>query len=177
MLWAILLVNALPRKEYLARFRTLIGYVDKNKEKFKDHRLDHTSLSKIDADVFEALFAHVSKDEKLAPVLACCGVLEALPGVDRWRKLLPRPATDEGRIQEAVAASYDHVGEKATDIRWLRVMVEIVRDKFMFAPEMAHRLKNVVEFPESKEPDKDGGPVRALEMATRGNTEGNEPSV
>ncbi|MEA2874495.1 MAG: hypothetical protein QOH67_4630, partial [Hyphomicrobiales bacterium] len=176
MLWAALVVNAVPRKEYLAKFKALIDCIEKNQEKFKDHRLDHTSLSLIEADTFDGLFADLFKDESVSGALSC-SLIENLPGLERWEKHLKAPENDDGRIQDAIAASYDHVGEKATDIRWLRVMVEIVRGKFNFAPEMAERFKLIVDFPDSKYQEKDGGPVRALEMATRGNVEGGKSSA
>src|SRR6188768_3982337 len=135
MLWAALLVNAVPRKEYLAKFKALIEHVRKNKEKFQDHRLDHTSLSLIDVDTFDGLLADLFKDEAVTPALSCC-LMENLPGLDRWEKHLKAAESDGGRIQDAIAACYDHQGEKATDIRWLRVMVDIVRDKFMFSAEV-----------------------------------------
>ena len=95
MLWAVLLVHAVPRDQYLPKFKALIEYVKNNNDKFKDHRLDHTSLSLIDPDAFDGLFAELFKDEAVTRALSCC-LLEDLPGLERWEKHLKAPEATKG---------------------------------------------------------------------------------
>jgi hypothetical protein len=190
LLWAFLIAVVIPRAEYLNIFRRIATWA---RETFspKDKKpsdgavtppppmptgmpdtgceVDHTSVAEFTDEQFKAfvgiLTNHPLGYAALRPLL----LLNALPGVERWRSVLgiePTPA-DWYTLADAVAHSFDHQAEKSTDIRWLKLIIKMIGGKMFFPHGMEERLEEVLRFPDKGDMRSVRPFIRAGEMGLR----------
>jgi hypothetical protein len=176
MLWAALLLNKLPRSDCIQKFRIMLAVVEQHKGSFDKQALIHSDLAELTDELFDLLFVDLCKENDASKALRPLLLIECLPGRDRWSKYLKPTEDGDGEVlAAAIAASYDHQSVRATDSRWLRVMTENAKGRFLIAENVQGYFEDVLNYPDHKEPGKAAATVRALEMSTRGHIEGAAP--
>jgi len=168
MLWALLLSASLPRDHYLACFRQAVKWfratfppADEPEARSPTPmasddsgiatacELDHTSLSELTNEQFEAFaripLAHNLGYAALRPLL----LIDALPGIDRWRSVLAVEPTDADwdTLGAAVVAALDHQSEQSTDVRWLKYVLKMALGKMRFLSSLRERAEEILFFP------------------------------
>ena len=149
MLWACVLVGSLDRHHYLALFRD-IAILARSKLKDENHpSLCHNFLSTLDQDTFECIFSPLAADSGAGSLARCLTLIDALPDVERWRRLFPEtPHSAElwDTLARGIFHCSDHQSQEATDVRWLKVVFLAICGKLILPgpPESTQEL-NLVE--------------------------------
>lgn len=135
MLWACLIISAVPREIALNLFVRIaaLGFPFRNENQDgKNWSLNHSSIVRLPEDIFDKLVSIVissfsSGENILRPLL----LFESLPGIGRWQIYLKTPPieTDWEQVSLAVAKTLDHQSQESTDIRWLRIMFKAALGK------------------------------------------------
>lgn len=172
MLWAVLLTEVLPRRDYLGCFRAIINACspwfkpDDPKPGEPDEvgeaelkaeiginytlALDHTKLAELSDEHFHRFVSiplkHPLGYAALRPLL----LLSSIPRIERWKaELNVEPTQDDWQtVAQAVAEVLDHQSEKSTDIRWFKLMLPIAAGMMFFPREMEAQVREVYEFPD-----------------------------
>lgn len=188
MIWASLLTETLPRKDYLECFRKLIshcapwfadgGLLDRRAPVSAErHQIDFSSILDFDSisqlpdeqfsQFFDLLVAHPLGRNALRPLLR----LSSPPGIERWHTLIAdNPAdSDWTLLARAVARCLDHQSESSTDIRWLKLSVPIVAGKMRFGPGFEEHVRQILEFPNRGDLRSVRPSIRVAEVAVRRN--------
>jgi hypothetical protein len=190
LLWAFLTAVVIPRAEYLNLFRSVATWAKVTfppKEKKPEDapatpppapsadlpdmgcEVDHTSISKFTDDQFKAFIGILTKHPLGYAALRPLLLLDALPGIERWRSTFGvEPTTDDWyTLADAVAHSFDHQSEKSTDIRWLKLIIKMIGGKMFFPRGMEERLQEVLSFPDKGDMRSVRPFIRAGEMGLR----------
>lgn len=186
MLWAVLLTESLERADYLKCFRA-VAVIARNWFKKPDPPpqaptgtpedpnagtkvvCDLTTLSTIsDADFrtfLTPLLRHPLGYAALRPLL----LLDALPGIERWRReLAVEPdAADWNTLAQSIAGVFDHQSERSTDIRWFKLMLPLISGWMLFPESMAERLEELRVFPDKGDMRSVRPFIRSGEMSMR----------
>jgi len=189
MLWAFLLAAVIRRTEYLNIFRRIASWARDNfprKEKSATNaspessampdgmpdvacEVDHSSIAKCSDEQFKQFVGFIAKHPLGYGALRPLLLLDALPGIDRWRAVLDVQPTREDwfTLADAVAHSFDHQSEKSTDIRWLKIVIKMISGKLMLPGEMRERAEEVLQFPDKGDMRSVRPFIRAGEMSFR----------
>ena len=179
VLWSVLIVSALPRESALSLFREIIAQVSDHKEALGKGRLDHSKLCSLSQETFNLLFAPVLANKAAQNALIPLLVLDALPDKERWSASLPQADLGQAwnKLATAVANTYDHQSQAATDCRWLKVMTAIAKDELRL-PDGSERLEQYINYPDLGDMRKVRPSIRAAEMILRaGVTKDDPPST
>ena len=169
VLWSTLIVSTFPQDVALEMFRGVIKQVEAHRDTLGSRRLDHSQLCELDQKSFNLIFEKLCADKSAGSALSPLLLLDGLPDKERWAALLPTPVPQEAwdRLANAVATTFDHQSQEATDCRWLRVRTEIAKDKMRFAPHMNEQRLEICEYPNHGDIRKVRPTVRAAEMGLR----------
>ena len=189
-LWAVLLAEVLPRRDYLGCFRAILKEChpwfekkDSDSEEANPSNapelngggysytltLDHTKLAEVTDEQFRKFIAiplkHPLGYAALRPLL----LLSSLPGIDRWKEALAvEPTNDDWQtLGIAIAEVLDHQSEKSTDIRWFKVMLPMLAGMMHFPREMEERVQEIFSFPDRGDMRSVRPSIRAHEMSMR----------
>jgi uncharacterized protein DUF5677 len=170
MLWAILIISTLERKDALYIFKIIASFGKKYRE-IKDVKvgLTITELSKIDDSLFKQIINIVTKHPlgyaALRPIL----YFEDMPGYDRWAKFLDaKPLkSDWETLRVAVANTIDHQSQQSTDCRWVTILFKIAAGQILFPHNMEESILEIIEYPNRGDMRKVRPSIRAMEMAFR----------
>jgi hypothetical protein len=189
MLWAALLTAVFRRRDYMACFRTIAKECrglfatndsgDKTSGLESDEDvgvdfhvvLDQTKLAEISDEQFYQLISiplrHPLGYAALRPIL----LVDALPGVDRWRRLINVDPTDDdwNTLSNAIAGMLDHQSERATDVRWFKVIVPAISGRIVFPDWMPEKAEEILCFPNKGDMREVRPFIRSLEMTLRRN--------
>lgn len=191
MLWAVLLTEVLPRRDYLGCFRAIINvcspwFSPKDSKSGDQHEagkaeikaeigisytlaLDHTKLAELSDEKFHQFVSiplkHPLGYAALRPLL----LLSSIPRIERWKAELDVEPTsaDWQTLAQAVAEVLDHQSEKSTDIRWFKLMLPIAAGMMFFAKKMEEEVKEVYEFPDRGDMKSVRPFIRSGEMTLR----------
>ncbi|MEE9379893.1 MAG: DUF5677 domain-containing protein [Hyphomonadaceae bacterium] len=168
MLWAAVLGTTVSRDCYLEFFRKILGQV-RQLERPSERFLTHNYLAALTDDEFALVFAPLKESPEILAAMACLTLLDSLPDSQKWKVFLEisKPEKDNGILAKAVAATFDHQSELATDIRWLKVMTFIVLDRMNFGPQLGETLEEFRQYPNYGDMRKVRPSIRATEMFTR----------
>lgn len=186
MLWAVLLAGVLERKQYLDCLRRVAVLC---REWFKKDEIekqdilqadeetglnftvvvDQTKLAEVSDEQFNQFIAiplsHPLGYAALRPMV----LIESLPGLDRWKKVLDVEATpdDWQTLGIAVAGVLYHQSEASTDIRWFKVILPIISGRMLYPESMAERLEELRVFPDKGDMRQVRPFIRSGEMTIR----------
>jgi len=175
ILWTALLFGTLPRTEALAHLRRVLVKVRDNKEVLAESSLEHSRLAQFDQDQFNLFFAELCSDEAAKAALSPLLLLQRLPDRALWEKVLGKPKDDAAHgLANAVALSFDHQSEAATDCRWFKIMTMIEAGRMQFDLKLQGRLDAIVDYPNRGDMRSVRPSIRAMEMMTRPGASKNE---
>jgi len=168
VLWAVLLVGALPRADALAIFRRLGNEIAEGDLVLPYGRITHSALAQDASDSLERLVELLCGHVEVASALAPLRLLPELPGYQQWlHRLSPLPDDQSGwaELARAVLACFDHQSEPATDCRWVIVLARTLSRKLNLGS--AELLQEVMEYPDRGDLRMVRPFIRSTEMALR----------
>jgi hypothetical protein len=168
-LWACILSSLLDRKEYLGLFRETVVRAHDVDEATRPRVLTHNHLATTSAAVFDQIFKGVLSNSSARQYLRALRLIDCLPDVHHWARSLDAPdeTSDWGVLVHAVADNFDHQGERATDVRWMKVIHEIVSGKIAVPKSMADLLEDFRRYPDRGEMIRVRPAIRSMEMTFR----------
>lgn len=169
MLWAVLLISQLPREKALSAFRIVLRLLREVQPEFNRGMLGHSRLAILDKAIFDRLFGLICDDGDTRRALAPLLSIETLPDAAHWRRMLGDQDLEDGAsiLAAAVAESFNHQSQQATDCRWFRIMTLFAQDRLFYPDTMADRLKEIIDYPSKGDMRSVRPHIRASEMATR----------
>jgi Family of unknown function (DUF5677) len=176
VLWSVLIVSTFSRESALSLFREIIRRIIEHKDALGKGRLDHSKLALLNQKTFNLLFAPILANQGARDALIPLLVLEALPDKERWSNLLPKADLSQAwnKLAAAVANSYDHQSQAATDCRWLKVMTAIAKDELRL-PEGSEQLGQYINYLHQGDMRKVRPGIRAAEMILRAGVADDDP--
>lgn len=167
-LWAIFCRARLPRDHALAVFRHLAIWGQEHlPESSTILCLSHSDISQLDAKATASLSRELRRLVKNPQVFQPLLLLPPLPDYQFWRHhtgLVPDLRQWEG-IRDAVARTYDHQSEEATDVRWQRVLFSMRRGRLQFPRTMIREAQSIANFPYEGDMREVRPRIRATEMS------------
>lgn len=170
MLWAILVISTLERKEALYIFKTVAALGRKYRE-IEDVKagLTLTELSKVDESLLNHIIGIVTTHPLGYAALRPLLFFKNMPAYDRWSELIDtKPQKgDWETLRVAVANTIDHQSQESTDCRWLTILFKIAAGQIIFPHNMEEKILEIVEYPNRGDMRKVRPSIRAMEMAFR----------
>jgi len=167
MLWAALIVDGLEREHALAVFRKLAAVVHDAAVSFPDGLITHSALAEAGPATVKAAVDDLCGDRAVASVLSPLRLLPELPAYDGWASAC-EPLTDDPAgwtsLASAVATSFNHQSQAATDCRWIVVVAKLVSGNMTIHPDQARQY---LEYPNVGDMRVVRPSIRATEMAFR----------
>lgn len=171
LLWAVLAVNLIPRRELLPLFSQIARELSEEGRGSDAERLDLTQ-SGLSASsngierICGKLRQHPAGSRALRPLL----MFQSLPSIERWGAALQdKPLEEDGAVlAEAITKCLDHQSQESTDIRWLVLVFKIGMGRAQFPEGMINNLRKYMELePEAEEMRVIRPSIRAAEMVFR----------
>jgi hypothetical protein len=176
VLWSVLIAGLIGREKALATFRTILRACSENKDSLDKRLLSHSQLASLDPAAFDRIFGPACSDDEIRSALASLLVFETLPDRNHWERLIPqRPKWAEvfENLCTAVAKSFNHQSQEATDCRWVRVMTLVAEDRLVLPKGMEERFDELNYYPNRGDQRMVRPFIRATEMSMRSfSTEG-----
>ena len=147
MLWAVLIIGNIERKEALDFFRYLANFIKENPECYD---ITITGISKLKVNKRkEMLKIMMSYSEEIRDILSALLLFKNLPSYDDWKNDLndPIPKEDWLKISRGVVKTFNHQSEEATDCRWLKVLCALISGKLNFPVGAVDEIRGIFEYP------------------------------
>ena len=168
ILWACILASSLERDDYLRLFRSV---AINSREKLERHSklfITHNYLSSFSGEEFSVAFERVLENKEAAEALRALLLVEALPDKKHWESKLQPPDQSHWQVlSRAIGACFDHQSQRATDIRWIKVIFLLMTGRMLFPREMADMLENFRVYPDRGDMRSVRPSIRAIEISTR----------
>lgn len=172
MLWAAVLSGNLERPTYLKLFRQVVIHVRDTLSDYKDFYFTHSVLSLVGEEQLKVFMVPLLEHEEAKKLLSALCLIENLPDRELWLKWFP---LDENQHQQAwnvlaraIAGNYYHQSQRATDIRWLKLIYKIVSGGILYPSTMAQRLEEFRLYPDLGDQRTVRPSIRATELMLRG---------
>ncbi|RWE77785.1 DUF5677 domain-containing protein [Mesorhizobium sp.] len=170
VLWAVIVVSAIDRAEYLNVFRSLLNAARDNVPKHAELYVTHNFLSVASNDEFDAMMKPVLDDSRLYKPLTALLAVDGLPDRAHWARHLK--LGDKDAAFQLLAASvnnvFDHQSQRSTDIRWLKVMYMLYcREQMKFDVSMRDRVEEILGYPDIGDQRSVRPSVRSVEIGLR----------
>lgn len=171
VLWSLLVITVLPREDALACFRRILTKVSENKAVLGACRLEHSRLAELEQASFNLIFAEECARPDVSKAMSPLRLLEGLPDIAHWQALLPEPDDEAwNSLAAAVAKTFDHQSQEATDCRWLRITTAAALGLINMPPRMAELAEEFNDYPDRGDMTHVRPLIRAMEMALRPGT-------
>lgn len=152
MLWACLLVSVFPRNDALGAFREIagIGLRYRGKEQGSTGwTMRMSDLAVQPPDILESVIKTVLRHPLGYAALRPLLLLDGLPGWRLWSSILGvGPDDDDWRtLGTAVAKTFDHQSQEATDVRWIALLSKMSFGGMYFDSKMEDKIDEIVQYP------------------------------
>jgi hypothetical protein len=170
ILWACILASLLERREYLRLFRKVIINTRENVPRYEEMFVTHNYIATFSDIEFDEMFATVLANDNATQALRALRLVDCLPDRPHWDRHLPEPdpERDWNILFHAVADCFDHQSERATDIRWLKIMYMLVSGQLVMPESMEERLEELRLYPDKGDMRQVRPSIRATEIMFRG---------
>ncbi len=176
IIWACILSSFLERDTYLKLFSQLIRDTRENLERRKEIFLTHNFLATTTEDEFDTIFSNILSSEEARRYLSALRIVDCLPDRKHWTRHLPEPdfEKDWQILAHAVADTFDHQSQGATDIRWLKIAYFLFCQERLVMP--PGKVEEIEYYPNKGDMRTVRPSIRALEITTRMIEFGEEPT-
>ncbi|NTG36982.1 hypothetical protein G6K91_22275 [Agrobacterium rhizogenes] len=169
LLWAAITVTALERDEALEIFRRIVA-IEMDLPKRSELFITHNYLSVATPDEFDQMMAPILANCELKAVMPALLYVDWLPDREHWQRHY-EPIGDESAadiLMAAVAATYGHQSQAATDMRWVKLLSLIfAQDRMRFDLKFEERIGEIAEYPNKGDMKKVRPSIRSMEIMTR----------
>lgn len=168
LLWACLIISAIPRERALAIFRSIaeIGFNYRDSDETAEWRLYLSDFPNYPEELLQQLIEIVARDPlgyaSLRPLL----LFDTLPGKEQWVKLLSvEPQNDDwNTLSNAVLVTLDHQSQEATDVRWLSLLFKIALGRVVFPETMKDKAEEIIHYPNRGDMRSVRPSIRSMEL-------------
>jgi hypothetical protein len=168
ILWACILATALERPHYLRLFRTVAINIRENISRHSELFITHNFLSEFSDAEFDIAFQNVLEDPEASAALSALLLLDCLPDRALWASRLPAPEDSHWQtLAHAVGGCFDHQSQKATDIRWIKLIFFVITGRMLFGPAQAEFAEELRLYPDRGEMRSVRPMIRAAEISLR----------
>ncbi|SIT31570.1 hypothetical protein SAMN02744133_12012 [Thalassospira xiamenensis M-5 = DSM 17429] len=169
MIWACILTSFLEQKDYLNIFRAIVINARKNIAERKSLHITHNFLGAMNEDTFDRLMQPVLEHPQALIWLKGLLLLDCLPDRHHWRRHLdePDPEKDWNILIHAVADNYDHQSQRATDIRWFKLIYVMLCREQIFLPEGSDIGEQLRLYPDFGDMRSVRPMIRSMEISLR----------
>ncbi len=168
ILWACILASELEREHYLRLFRTVVFNTRERLTNYDDVFITHNHLTRLSVDDFDIVFKDILDDQAAAKVLRSLLLVTSLPDLSHWERRLEKPEQSHwSTLAHAVAASFDHQSQKATDIRWLKLIHMAVIGRVQFGGGQSGIIEELRLYPSHGDMRAVRPTIRSMELAFR----------
>lgn len=168
MLWACLVISAIPRHVALDLFREIaaIGFKFRDNEASAEWGLTHSHLAELPEEILTQVIQIITKHPLGYACLRPLLLLDKLPGKERWKSLLQTDPQegDWSTLGNAVLVTLDHQSQESTDVRWLRILFMIALGRIHFPHTMKERIEEFVHYPNRGDMRSVRPSIRAMEI-------------
>jgi hypothetical protein len=166
MLWACLLAGNLERERYLHLFRMVAKNIREHLPDYKSLGVGHVDFAKLSETQFDTVFEQVLSDSEAVEVLRCLLFVECLPDFLHWKRRLINPP-EEGNakaLATGILNCFDHQSQPATDVRWLKVIFQMIIGRMIFPESMRDHVEELRLYPDLGDMRKVRPSIRAAEI-------------
>jgi len=170
ILWACILAATMERGVYLRLFRQTVSKTRESLSAAADLHVTHNFIATASEHEFDTMFQDVLSNEIARHNLAALLHVKCLPDYEHWQRHLVDITPEEGYkiLALAIGEAFDHQSQIATDVRWLKVMSQIIiRQNFFFPPNMEEKIKEFRFYPDYGNMQQVRPAIRALEVSLR----------
>ena len=169
MLWAVLIISQFEREAALALFRRVVEVLEGPHEKDQHIDLTLSSLPRLPESSFAKIRNLLCTYDDVRRALRPMLLFPTLPAHKEWAQdIADTPVPDDWEtLMEAVATVFDHQSQEATDIRWIRVVVQMIAGRMFFAPQMEETAKGILYYPNYGDQRRVRPSIRASEIAEK----------
>lgn len=170
MLWATLVITAIPRKKALEIFRDIatigLRYRHSGQDQARNWTLRHSDLPNQPQELTNALIGRVLQCEMGLEALRPLLLFKNLPGITWWQEALPADPTEDDwqTLVQAVQRTTDHQSQEATDVRWVSILFKIALGELLFPQELEEKVLEIIEYPNRGDMRKVQPSIRSMEM-------------
>jgi len=126
-----------------------------------------SELAAISTQEFDAFAAELQKWPNCIEALGALGGLETIPGKEHWTRCFPPVINQWDVLAPAIAPAAGHQSETTTDIRWLKILSDILSGRIRFPETMCQDVEDVINFPNAGDLRKVRPFIRSTEGALR----------
>jgi Family of unknown function (DUF5677) len=168
-LWACILSSLFGRDQYLSYFRQIIGCARDIHQNNRPRVLAHNHLASLKDEDFNHIFQPILTNDAARGFLRALRLVDCLPDAHHWARCLDTPdmEKDWNVLIHAVADNFDHQSERATDVRWLKIMHEIVSGDTVFDVSFEDRIEDFRQYPSRGKMTSVRPSIRSMEMSVR----------
>lgn len=159
MLWATLFAVTFPREELLKRYEKIVNVaIEVTDTTIPDWRLKPltitlSGIASLDkhnqSKIIQAIVTDEAAKKSLLPML----LLDNLPAKKEWASVLglaPKPSEWEN-LAKAIAGSFFHQSQKATDCRWVKTLFAVKSGFVSFTKNVKRAPKLIIDYPKHSE--------------------------
>ena len=158
MIWTGLIHASAGREIALGFFRRCIQFIGEHDQGSDLHDITLSGLAAAEPQLLKDFISFLTSEPAAGDALATLRLFDSLPARATWDELLPDTPPDLDLLMNAVGSTLWHQSDVATDLRWLRVMAQMVAGKLHMPEEMARKM---IEYSGQEEV---GGLIRSSEM-------------
>ncbi|EFI51794.1 conserved hypothetical protein [Afipia sp. 1NLS2] len=130
--------------------------------------ITHNFISRFSQHEFDVAFQNVLSDDQAKSALSALLLIEGLPDRAQWETRLDPPQSSHWEIlAKAVAVCFDHQSQKATDIRWIKLVYFIISGRVNFSSGQADLLESIRLYPDHGDMRMVRPFIRATEISLR----------
>jgi hypothetical protein len=152
----------------LTLFRRIVGRLREIAN--PDHVfITHNWLAALTRDEFLVIMEPVRDYPSAYSALASIAQIESLPDKDHWRAFVQEKPPEKSFeiLARAIAGSFFHQSELATDLRWFKVMSLCITGRISFGGKLNEQVEELRLYPNHGDMRAVRPSIRALEMGCR----------
>lgn len=162
MIWAAI-IRVIDDQDYaIGEFRRILSFIGEHDEKNQFSDVSLTGISKLPEALREQFIGFILENKTTASALVVLLLFDNLPARETWVNLLPKEEPDISILMDAVGFNLPHQSQEATDCRWLKLMAQVISEKFHVPRKMAEEW---FRYPYEGDLRKVRPSIRASEMA------------
>lgn len=169
VLWACILTSFLDQREYLGVFRQIIVNARENIENRKNLYITHNYFGAMSGEAFDELMQPVLNRPGAMMLLRALRLVRSLPDHSHWERVAPEPDVEKdwNILIHAVADNFDHQSQRATDIRWFKLMFVVICREQLALPAAGNFGEELRLYPDEGDLRSVRPKIRALEITLR----------
>lgn len=179
MLWASITIAALGRDEALDRFRFLARFIQNRASENEGrgevlYKVTLSGLADWNDQEFNGFVETVVRND--ASIFSALILFDDLPGLERWKSIIPPPENNALDIlKAAVAMTIWHQTQASTDCRWMRVLGLVLGGHLKIPSK--DLLLEILEYPQHGDQQKVRPLIRSMEGSADMGKDGIERST